>query len=235
MPDTSYKPDAISKASLVRSALKVWLLPAVLILAAQGAVLHVLSIPEKNITIPQLESLPSKLGAWKTVSEEALDPAVQEYLKPDSYILRNYANAESGSAVNVFVAYFKSLQSGYGPHSPAVCLPGSGWLVRERNILNLSVPGRAADIPVNKFVLEKGGQHILVLYWYQNDRNVWAQEFQGKLRLLPDLIKYNRSDVSLVRLVQPLQGDDASQALNESKEFTKLIFPALSEDFRRVD
>ena len=46
-------PNASSKASLVRSALKVWLLPAVLILAAQGAVLHVLSIPEKNITIPQ--------------------------------------------------------------------------------------------------------------------------------------------------------------------------------------
>jgi EpsI family protein len=228
-------PDQNSKGGLVRSALKIWLLPAVLILAAQGAVLHVLSIPEKNITIPQLDSVPAQLGGWKTVSEEALDPAVQEYLKPDSYILRNYANAAQASAVNVFVAYFKSLQSGYGPHSPSVCLPGSGWLVRERNIINISVPGRSADIPVNKFVLEKGGQHILVLYWYQNDRNVWAQEFQGKLRLLPDLIKYKRSDVSLVRLVQPMQGDDSNQALIECKQFTKLIFPALSEDFRRVD
>ena len=221
--------------SLVRSALKLWLLPAVLILAAQGAVLHVLSIPEKNITIPQLDSVPAQLGGWKTISEESLDPAVQEYLKPDSYILRNYANAAQASAVNVFVAYFKSLQSGYGPHSPSVCLPGSGWLVRERNIISISVPGRSADIPVNKFVLEKGGQHILVLYWYQNDRNVWAQEFQGKLRLLPDLIKYKRSDVSLVRLVQPMPSDDSTQALTECKQFTKLIFPALAEDFRRVD
>lgn len=231
MPDQNLN----SKSSVLRSALKIWLLPAVLILAAQGAALHVLSIPEKSIIIPQLENLPAQIGQWKTVSEEALDPAVQEYLKPDSYILRNYENPASGSAVNLFVAYFKSLQSGYGPHSPAVCLPGSGWLVRERTILNISVPGRAADIPVNKFVLEKGGQHILVLYWYQNDRNAWAEEFQGKLRLLPDLIKYNRSDVSLVRLVQPLPGDDADQALVECKQFTRLIFPALSEDFRRVD
>ena len=52
---------------------------------------------------------------------------------------------------------------------------------------------------------------------------------------MPDLIKYNRSDVSLVRLVQPLPGNDADQALVECKQFTKLIFPALSEDFRRVD
>ena len=222
-------------SNLLRSALKIWLLPAVLILAAQGAALHILSVPEEGITIPKLANVPAQLGQWKDVSEQALDPAVQEYLKPDSYILRDYSNPVSGSAVNVFVAYFKSVQSGYGPHSPSVCLPGSGWLVRDRTIINLAVPGRDAGIPANKFVLEKSGQHILVLYWYQNDRNVWAQEFQGKLRLLPDLIKYKRSDVSLVRLVQPIRSDDATEGLTEMKQFTKLIFPALSEDFRRAD
>jgi EpsI family protein len=179
--------------------------------------------------------VPVQLGAWKDVSEQALDPGVQEYLKPDSYILRDYADADNGSRVNVFVAYFKSIQSGYGPHSPAVCLPGSGWLVRQREVINLAVPGRESGIPVNKFVLEKSDQHILVLYWYQNDRNAWAQEFQGKLRLLPDLLKYQRSDVSLVRLVTPLRSDDASQALPQLKQFTGLIFPALNDDFRRAD
>jgi len=224
-----------SKPGLVSGALKVWLLPAVLILAAQGAVLRVLSIPEKGIIIPQIDRMPGQFGPWKTVSEEALDPSVQAYLKPDSYILRDYGNAASGGAVNLFVAYFKSIQSGYAPHSPAVCLPGNGWLVRERNIIQISVPGRDAGIPVNKFVLEKAGQHILVLYWYQNDRNVWAEEFQGKLRLLPDLIKYRRSDVSLVRIVEPVQGDDAGKALIDCKQFATLIFPSLSEGFRRAD
>ncbi len=226
MPDNS---------NLFRSSLKIWLLPALLILAAQGAALHVLSIPEESIVIPQLANVPAQLGGWKDVSDQSLDPAVQEYLKPDSYVLRDYANPVFGSAVNLFVAYFKSVQSGYGPHSPSVCLPGSGWLVQDRTIINLDVPGRASGIPVNKFVLEKSGQHILVLYWYQNDRNVWAEEFQGKLRLLPDLIKYKRSDVSLVRLVQPIRGDDATEGLTELKQFTKLVFPALSEDFRRAD
>ena len=95
--------------------------------------------------------------------------------------------------------------------------------------------GRPAGIPVNKFVLEKGDQHMLMLYWYQNDRNVWAEEFQGKLRLLPDLIKYKRSDVSLVRLVELLRGDDASQALTDLTQFSNLVFPALTENFRRAD
>jgi EpsI family protein len=223
------------KAGLFRSALKGWLLPAGLILAAQGGVLHVLSIPEGSVTVPQLGNLPEQLGEWKTISEQSLEPGVQEYLKPDAYIMRDYSNPSSGAAVNLFVAYFKSLQSGYGPHSPAVCLPGSGWLVRDRSVINMSVPGRPAGIPVNKFLLEKAGQRILVLYWYQNDRNVWAEELKGKIMLLPDLIKYKRSDVSLVRLVQPLRGDDPEQALSECKQFTNVMFPALSEDFRRAD
>jgi EpsI family protein len=235
MSDPKLDSKVNSNGGLLRSTLKIWLLPAVLILAAQGAALHVLSIPEENITVPQLDNLPSHFGTWKTVGEEALDAGVQEYLRPNAYILRNYGNEATGSSVNVFVAYFKSVQSGYGPHSPQACLPGSGWLVRENKVINISVPGRAADIPVNKFVLEQSGQHILVLYWYQNDRNVWAQEIQGKLRLLPDLIKYKRSDVSLVRLVLTLHGDDANQALPELTQFTKLIFPALSDNFRRAD
>jgi EpsI family protein len=227
--------DPKSQPSLWRSVLKVWLLPAVLILAAQGAALHVLNIPEQSVPIPQLSNVPVQLGGWKDVSEQTLDPAVQEYLRPDSYILRDYENPMLGTAANLFVAYFKSIQSGYGPHSPSVCLPGSGWLVRDRSIINLAVSGRAAGIPVNKFVLEKSGQHMLMLYWYQNDRNAWAEEFQGKLRLLPDLIKYKRSDVSLVRLVELLRGDDASQALTDLTQFSNLIFPALTENFRRAD
>ena len=134
------------------------------------------------------------------------------------------------------MAYFKSLQSGYGPHSPAVCLPGSGWLVRERDIINISVPGREAGIPVNKFVLEKAGQHILVLYWYQNDRNVWAEEFQGKLRLAAGLDQIQ----ALRRQPGPAGAALAGRRCRARRSSSassspRLIFPALSEDFRRAD
>jgi EpsI family protein len=219
----------------LRSASLGWLVPAGLILAAQGAALHVLSIPERDVHVPQLNGLPLQVGEWKTTDEHALDPGVQEYLKPDSYVLRDYANQARGNSINLFVAYFKSLQSGYGPHSPKVCLPGNGWLTRAESVQLLPVPGHSEGIPVNQFIMEKANSHILVLYWYQNDRNVWAEEFQGKLRLLPDLIRYRRSDVSLVRLVEPLRGDIADQELMDCREFTRLMFPALVENFGKRD
>jgi hypothetical protein len=82
---------------------------------------------------------------------------------------------------------------------------------------------------VNQYVLEKNSQRILVTYWYQNDRRVWAEEFQVKFHLLPDLIRYRRSDVSLVRLVTPFGSNDAFDAAwKRSVDFARGIFPVLS-------
>lgn len=185
---------------------------------------------ERDLPVPGLRQIPMELGTWRALSEQQLDHNVTDYLKPDDYILRDYVNQDAGS-VGLFVAYFKSLQNVYGPHSPRICLPGAGWLIRSSKIDELQVPGRSEPIPVNEYLLEKSEDRILVLYWYQNDRNVWAEEFQAKLKLLPDLLRYRRSDVSLVRLIAPLRGAPSKDALANCVEFTRLAFPKLVERF----
>jgi EpsI family protein len=205
-------------------------LPACLILILQAAASRILSIPEQDHPVPQLHTLPMQLEQWKATGDQAMEEDVVKYLRPDVYILRNYVNEVEGASMGLFVAHFKSLQNSYGPHSPRACLPGAGWLIASSNIALVGVPGRGQDIPINEYVLEKSGNRIAVVYWYQNDRDVWAEEFHAKLRLLPDLIRYRRSDVSLVRLVTPIQarpGDNFRTCL----QFTKLVFPLLSERF----
>jgi len=218
--------------SVLRSVVKGLFLPVCLIFALQAAVSRVISIPERDIPIPELRQLPSEAGKWKAGPEQTLERNVAEYLKPDDYVLRDYVNESAGSSINLFVAYFKSLQNAWGPHSPSVCLPGSGWLVSSSKVESIQVPGRAERIPVNEFTLEKSGQHIFVVYWYQNDRNVWTEEIQAKMRLLPDLIRYRRSDVSLVRLVTPMRGALGAHQLEDCIAFTRLIFPSLVERFQ---
>jgi Protein of unknown function (DUF3485) len=82
--------------------------------------------------------------------------------------------------------------------------------------------------------MEKSNERILVLYWYQNDRNAWAEEYQGKLRLLPDLIRYRRSDVSLVRLIVPMGSSTLDTELASSVQFTQRLFPLLEQHFASV-
>src|SRR5581483_7992997 len=216
--------------SAILASFRGWILPAVLILVVQAGAMHVLSIPEQDLPTPPLQQLPLHVGQWTASQNQPLDADVVAYLKPDSYVLRDYQDGRS-SPINLFVAYFKSLQNSYGPHSPKVCLPGSGWLISSSRVRPLVVPGRPEGIPVNEYVLEKNNDRILVLYWYQNDRNVWAEEVWSKIKLLPDLIRYKRSDVSLVRLVAAIRGDDPGPALADSQAFAQLMFPHLVASF----
>ena len=224
------------RAAKILSALKKGLfLPAAVILLLQAATSRGLSVAERDLPLPGLRQVPVELGNWKAGAEQALEASVGAYLKPDDYILRDYSNKFAASDINLFVAYFRSLQNVYGPHSPRVCLPGSGWLVRSSRIQTIQLPGRADATPVNVYLLEKSEDRILVVYWYQNNRNVWAEEFRAKLTLLPDLIRYRRSDASLVRVITPVQSADGGKELENALEFSKLMFPALVERFRTTE
>jgi EpsI family protein len=202
--------------------------PAALILLSQTVASRAFTIHERVLSTPPLETVPMQVGAWTAPGEQSLEQAVAEYLKPDSYILRDYWNASKSSSINLFVAYFKSLKNVYGPHSPRVCLPGTGWLIRSSTITSVVVPGRPEGIPVNEYVLDRDGNQILVLYWYQNNRNVWAEEYQEKLRLLSDMIRYRRSDVSLVRVITPLIGQSVETETKNSIDFTEALFPEVA-------
>ncbi len=205
-------------------------LAACLLLALQAGASRMVTVDEKNVPVPALAQLPQQVGPWTAGNEQALEPDILEYLRPDSYILRDYVKDGGESSINLFVAYFKSLQNTYGPHSPKICLPGSGWLIRSSSTTKVPVPGVAGGIPINQYVMEKGANKILVLYWYQNNRSVWAEEFWAKIYLLPDLIRYRRSDVSLVRIIEPIrQPAPTASDLADTLQFTDLMYPKLVE------
>jgi EpsI family protein len=222
------------KSKLSTSTRWVVFAAAGLILVFQASASRMVKIDETKIGLPGLHQVPWEVGGWKASSEQSIGADVEAYLKPDEYILRDYANTQSGAQLSLFVAYFKSLQNVYGPHSPRICLPGAGWLVTSSKVASIAVPGRSEGIPVNEYVMEKANQRILVLYWYQNDRDVWAEEYHAKLRMLPDLIRYHRSDVSLVRLITPVASSSAEAELANCLQFTQRIFPALAQHFASV-
>jgi EpsI family protein len=187
---------------------------------------------ERRLNSPGLQMLPATMGNWVAVGDQAMEAEVEEYLKPDEYLMRSYRHRDGGSDINLFVAYFKSLQSGYGPHAPNICLPGSGWLTRMQRSVMLPVPGKPEGIPINEYALEKNEEQILVLYWYQNNRRVWADELRARLFLTPDLLRYRRSDVALVRVIVPMGREKAiEKPLQYSVDFIRDLFPQLSERF----
>jgi EpsI family protein len=218
-----------------RPTVTVMVLILTVLLSAQIAGSYVLTIKERPLGVPGLQEVPDRVGTWAMTDEQPLDPEVAAYLRPDDYIQRGYVSKQPESSISLFVAYFKSLQNNYGPHSPQACLPGSGWLVHLWQVIGMPVPDSHDTVPINEYLLEKNGQKIMVLYWYQNGRRVWAEEFQVKLHLLPDLLRYHRSDISLVRIVATM-GPETSvdQALRNTMNFARALYPVLVQRFAQT-
>ena len=162
------------------------------------------------------------------VSEIQIEPEVQELLRADDTLNRVYLDFATGGSAGLFIAFFKTQKTGVAPHSPKVCLPGSGWVPSVADKLSISVPGRAEPILVNRYLVSKGDARSLVLYWYQSHGRVIAGEFEAKLFLVADAVRYNRTDTALVRVVLPVAGEDVDRATRTATEFVRAMFGPLS-------
>ena len=150
-----------------------------------------------------LSEFPTVVGAWRMVREGAMDPDERQVLRADDYLVRRY-DAPGGQSANLFVAYFKSQRAGQTPHSPKNCLPGSGWTWSMADSIRVAIAGRAQRIEINRYVVSKGDEHAVVLYWYQSHGRVVASEYKAAAFTAWDALRYNRSDTELVRVVAPV-------------------------------
>jgi EpsI family protein len=174
-----------------------------------------------------LSSFPAQLANWDS-NEIVQDKQTLEVLGPGDFMERVYQDPNAKLPyVDLFLAYFPSQRAGETPHSPQHCLPGAGWNPEENVRVTLSLPGHA-PFPANRYVISKGDQRRLVLYWFwAHDRGV-ASEYWAKLYLVKDAIGMNRSDGSLVRFVTPLlPGETPDAAQERILPFTSAVVPML--------
>jgi EpsI family protein len=201
----------------------VRILTVVLLLQAV-AYYAVASRSEKIPSVESLSAFPRTSGHWTVEREYPIEKEVQDVLKADDTLNRAYVNSERTAGAFLFIAFFKTQRYGQSPHSPKNCLPGAGWLPSEDSKLPVTVPGLAAPIVVNKYVIARGDQQSLVLYWYQSHSRVIAGEFAAKFWLVADAIRYHRSDTALVRVIVPVAGT-RSGAEKTAVEFVQAVYP----------
>lgn len=207
-----------------------FLLVMTLLIAGEAALFY--AYPKSEI-VPEyrpLKELPQAIGNWRMLQEFPMDTEVQELLRADDSLNRNYGNPEAGPGyVSVFVALYRTQRSGISPHSPKVCLPGSGWTPSESERIQIRLPGRPAAESVNRYLVAKGELKTLVLYWYQSSARITASEYTAKVFTVLDGIRYRRSDTSLVRVIVPVANNDTNAAQQNALRFLNDTYPDLSK------
>ncbi|MFN7918543.1 MAG: EpsI family protein [Bryobacteraceae bacterium] len=180
--------------------------------------------------IRPLAEFPKLLDRWGMLQEAVVDPEVREVLQADEILNRFYGAPGQGFATNFFVAYFKSQRRGVRPHSPKNCMPGSGWEKESSGTLQIPITG-SQPIEVNRYLVAKGRQKNIVIYWYQSHDRVVASEFAALGYSILDSARYNRSDTAIVRVVVPVVEGSEQASEKAAVEFIQAAFPLITKYF----
>jgi EpsI family protein len=208
---------------------RIVILSAVLLSGAAYATTE--SRSEQVLPRAPLATFPIDIGAWKGRESRPFAPDVLKILGADEYVNRVY-QAER-SETNLYVGYYKSQRQGDSIHSPLNCLPGSGWEPLSRSYV--AIPIKAGEqvertINVNQYVVRKGLDQFVILYWYQSHGRVIANEYRSKVFMVYDAIRLNRTDAALVRVMTRQIGSDAhaeAAAAATGVGFVKAMIPLL--------
>jgi EpsI family protein len=204
----------------------------VALLLVSGAV--VVARASKSEVVPTRQSLaafPLYLGGWQGQRLADFEPKILAILGVDEYL--NAAYYQPGApGVGVYIGYYQSQREGDTMHSPLNCLPGAGWLPIKQERISIPVQDSqgARQIEVNNFIIEKGLDRQIVIYWYQSHGRVVASEYWGKIHMVLDAVKLNRTDGALVRVVVPISSADPNGEERSQKtaiEFTNVLFAQL--------
>ena len=203
---------------------------SVLLLVSAGVIAKASRIEDVPPRQP-FAQFPIQIDAWRGQDTARFSDEIMKVLGADDYLSRHYRNRQG--TVGLYIGYYKSQRQGDTMHSPLNCLPGAGWQPLEKSYLPIQVTdanGVQSEITVNRYVIEKGLEQQVVLYWYQSHGRVIANEYRSKIFMVYDAARLNRSDAALVRVTSPrLASDQGLQGAEErAVEFVKKTFPLLA-------
>lgn len=202
----------------MKAGLRYWLMIALLLGATTG--MAYLSHGEATPPAKPMSEFPAQIGEFKSTAEYSLDQKTIDLLGVTDYVSRSYSSPKG--QIGLYIGYFRSQRTGSSIHSPKNCLPGAGWQPMVESVYQMPLPdGRTA--PINLYVIRKDLDEQLVLYWYQAHGRIVASEYWGKVYLVYDAMRLNRTDAALIRITTPILHGDEQGARARAIAFAQQI------------
>jgi EpsI family protein len=177
--------------------------------------------------VKPMSEFPMTIGEWQGKTTP-LEQMYLDALKLSDYLQADYVNGQ-GRAVSLYVAYNESQRKGQSSHSPATCLPGSGWIFKDSGTTNLPVGPGGEMAEVKRAFMEKNGVRMLVYYWFPQRGRVLTNLFQLKWFTFVDALTKQRTDGALVRLITTVhEREKPEDAEARLQGFVRQVGPQLN-------
>jgi len=202
---------------------------SVVLLTATLAFSKGVNFREKIPMMKSFSKFPDQVQEWSGV-RQSMDQKIIESLDLSDYIIVDYNHKDKGS-VNFYMAYYESQRKGESIHSPATCLPGSGWIFNESGTIKIDTPNYSGgSMRVNRAFMQKLGYRQLSYYWFSQRGRILTNAYQLKIFTFWDALTKQRTDGALVRLITPVYNfEEVGDADKRLQGFMQKILPLLEE------
>ncbi len=206
--EEEYKDEAEDNSTIPQSLLgPPQFFVAVMLLATSLFAAQFINFSQKVPMAESLSNFPLQLGHWYG-KKGFLEQKTIDTLDLSDYVIVNYTGPEN-KHINFYAAYYESQTKGESIHSPATCLPGSGWLFDKAGTVNISISyDKRSFMPVNRAFMSKGAVQQLSYYWFPQRGRILTNAYQLKIFNLWDALTKQRTDGGLVRLITPVYPDE---------------------------
>jgi exosortase D (VPLPA-CTERM-specific) len=200
---------------------------ALLLLVGLLAVVRTVDFRERVPLARPLLGFPQTIGEWQG-HRLSIEQATLDSLKLSDYLLMDFSNSQA-KTVSFYVAYNESQRKGESSHSPASCLPGSGWVFEDSGLATLPIGPRGEERQVNRAFMQKSGEKLLVYYWFPQRGRVLTNMLELKMYAFWDALIRHRTDGALVRLITSVgSGEQPADVEQRLVDFAQQAVPVLT-------
>lgn len=179
-------------------------------------------IPARLARIPLEVQDPAFVG-----TRDTLEPRIVELSGAQHYAAVDY-RGEAGAYVRLHVGV--NTHSDGWLHEPTVCLPSQGWIDSGTELVPMwpRLRGVEPGTRIWRMTLAKGGERLLVYYWFQWGEHIVTTRFERAWRRFRGLLAGERDrPLQIVILYTPIQtGDEGAEERVES--LVRALWPGLS-------
>jgi EpsI family protein len=213
----------------------VWLfqpmfIVTVILLGTTLAISRTVDFREKIPAKKDLAQFPLKIDKWTADRRQRMAQQFLDVLDLSEYVIMDYKNADN-KKINFYVAYYESQRKGESIHSPATCLPGSGWTFDQSGTVKITgVPGKHRTYEVNRALMQFGNNKQVTYYWFPARGRILNNAYQLKIYNFWDALTKQRTDGALVRLITRVyDGEKLVDAEKRLQNFVRDVAPVLDE------
>ncbi len=168
-----------------------------------------------------LQDILYAVKGYEKIEEVLVADYLIDTLKLDDISQKRYW--QDGKPIDLYAGYYFSIDKLSAAHSPLVCMPGQGWVLKNLQEKSLSFAGHTVNYA--EVIAQQGEIELFVMYWFQAYDKSAPNMYINIYNALLNAIQKRPPEHAFVRISVPVNSGQEIKAEQRGIDFVKRFYP----------